>query len=226
MRGYQRPAICFPLCPSRTLSDKVDPRWPAGRETRRQYEQLRHDYPDILFYAQANGYFDNATCLAWLQDTVSQFAVSHDHLLCMDNLGGHTNPVFRKTAWTNNPKVWLLYTPKDCTDACAVTDDSLGQSIKRLMRKSFLEHFTANIALWQGTTSGRITEATCRSLYAKWLHEGTLYFYSHGSVKGGEGETGHTVVLRTFQRCGMAHALDGSEDCLIKIEGWNKAIHL
>ncbi len=188
-RGYQRPGICFALRPSRLQSGEVDPRWPAGRETRKQFEDLKSKYPDILFYAQPNGYFDNATCLAWLQDTISSFAPSHDHLLCMDNLGGHTNPVFRRTAWLNKPTVWLVYTPKDCTDACAVTDDGLGQTIKRKMRNMFLDHFLANTNRWQGLLSEHIPEAECRSLYAKWLHTTITDFYKYTVVKG-RGERG------------------------------------
>ncbi len=195
-------------------------RW---NKTRKQFALFKEKYPHILFYAQRNGYFDNITCVTWLKDTICNFARSHDHLLCLDNLAGHTSPEFRHAAWSASPKVWLLYTPADCTDACAVTDDGLGQAFKRHMRKSFVKHFNANMDLWQGSKSERLSEAGRRSLYAEWLHQSTLSFYSYNNVTR---EAGFQVVTRTFKRCGMANSIFGRDDSRIRINGWNEPIIL
>ncbi len=222
--GYQRAAICFALVPSQNTAGEIDPRWPAGQHTRKQFVDLKGRFPDILFYAQKSGYFDNKTCLAWLQDTLPSLAKSSDHLLCLDNLGGHTSPLFRRHAWDNKPRVWIIYTPPDCTDACAVTDDGLGQAIKRSMRLSFEEHFAANMALWQGEEGHTpITAHARRELYAQWLHKAVHVFYGFNDKNG---RWGHHSVRRAFERCGMANGLSGKDNALIRIQGWDEPIDL
>jgi len=217
-----RPAICFALTPNESQGYK-DPRKPAAAKTQREIAELQRLYPNILFYVQKKGYFDTVTCMAWLQDTMQSFIKSGDHLLCLDNLGAHVNPDFRRAAWQHKPKVWLTYTPADCTDACAVTDDGLGRAFKNKMRKSFVTHFNANIDLWQGVDGLHMSASNRRQLYAKWLDDAFTSFYGWNAKTG---KSGHKVVREAFERCGMANALDGTDDKKIKISGWDQAIIL
>ncbi len=107
-----------------------------------------------------------------------------DHLLVMDNFGAHTNPDFRRRTWQHVPRVWLLYTPPDCTDACAVTDDRLGQTYKNLMRKSFVKHFEANMDRWQSGGAEGFSASERRKLYCKWLSDAHRQFYSWDEERG------------------------------------------
>ncbi len=217
-----KPAICFPLVPEELAGCK-NPLMPSGSKTKGEFIELRKLFPDILIYVQRNGYFDSVTCLQWLDDTLVDFRKSCDHLLVMDNLGAHTNPDFRKRAWEHKPRVWLLYTPPDCTDACAVTDDGLGQAYKRMMRKYFVDHFGANVERWQSGGEQGFTAADRRKLYCEWLCKAHRVFYEWDERRE---QTGHNTVRKAFQRCGLANSITGSDDGLIRISGWDKPIIL
>ena len=224
-REYRcKPAICLPLIPS-TIGGITDPSKPSSRKTQVEIASLQEQFPDIFIYVQRNGYFDGVTCLKWLADTMDNFRKSSDHLLVMDNLGAHTNPDFRRLAWEHDPRVWLLYTPPDCTDACAVTDDGLGRTFKNKMRKSFHAHFDANMERWQSGGKEGFSASARRKLYCQWLSEANKFFYGYTNDKGGL-ESGHTIVRKAFERCGLANSITGADNNLIRISGWNDDIPL
>ncbi len=178
--GAPLPAICFPLVPSVDSEGVVEPRFPAGVATRKQFDMLKRQFPDILIYAQRNGYFDSVTCQAWLTDTMKGLPISGPYLLCLDNLRGHCTPEFREAAACRKPPVELVYTPADCTDACAVTDCGLGRTIKNRMRKKFLADFESRIEAWQGCPEEMLSAADRRHLYCAWLDESFSDFYLGG----------------------------------------------
>ena len=216
-------AICFPLMPEKNKeTGVVDPRWPSGKETRKQFAKWKTAYPHIYIYAQKSGWFDDVTCLAWLEDILDDFTLGNPHILVMDNLSGHCTPEFRATAWDSTPRVHIMYTPADCTDACAVTDDGLGKAIKGRMRKMFLDHFNANTSMWQDTDGQHLTAMDRRDLYVSCFDQAMKDFYGCDSA----GKSGQETVLNAFKRCGMAGAYDGSEDNLISVKGWTDPIVL
>ena len=161
---------------------------------------MRAEFPDILFYVQKSAWFDNVTCDAWLDGILLGFSKSGPHLLCLDNLGGHVSTSFRNIAWKNSPRVHLVYTPADCTDACAVTDDGLRLDIKRDIRKKFLLHFQSHIEDWQGKNGLSITASDRRHLYSGWLSESIKSFYDPSQASGNDSDpssVGYTRVRKS-----------------------------
>ena len=203
---WLRPSICFRLVPSTVGTGGINPRSPKSGRVKAEAESLRRDFPEIDIYFQRKGYYDAPTTLCATNAFVDSLPEKGPWLVCCDNLGAHlTEDV--KTVLTR-AEVTLLLTPKNCTDVCAVTDAGLGRSIKLLMRKRFKKHFSEHLQEW---TEGRVNPETRRRLSCEWLRDSIIEFYKND---------GQRQVLKAFQRCGLAGAYNGSEDHLIKLDGF------
>ena len=73
----------------------------------------------------------------------------------------------------------------------------------------FDDDFEENPDKW--TEAGALTAADRRELFVKWLSE---------SWKQVQAEK-QPQIRKAFQRCGMLNAVDGSEDSLIKVQGYD-----
>jgi len=101
---------------------------------------------------------------------------------------------------------------EDCTDLCALPDAGPGKQIKNIIQRKQKAHFRDNPDIWtRGGTDGGLTASDRRILFAKWTAEAWEEFFA-GS--------GQEQVTNAFQRCGILLACDGSEDHLIKIQGY------
>lgn len=145
--------------------------------------------------------------LTWLKDYKKE-AAAGEKLLGMDNLKAQCHPDFKEFAFKKT-KSLIIYTPPDCTDLCAVTDAGLGKLVKMQMRKLFDAHQEANPDLW--LTAKGLSAAQRRELFCKWLSETWTW------VKAEKREQ----ITKAFQSCGMLNSLDGREDNLIKIQGYD-----
>jgi len=208
---WLRPAICFRMIPFVTSDGLVFHTIPKAHVVRKEFEDLIQEFPMIDIYLQAKGYFDNSVCLEAANDLVDSFPSSDEYLVCMDNLSGQINTEYRDIL-KKEGNAFILYTPPNCTDVCAVTDAGLGRSIKNLMRKRFKTHFEANIDTW---TDGKVTPKERRHLYCEWLRDAMIEFYANNGQK---------QVLRAFEMCGLAGAYDGSEDDKIVIPGYDTGL--
>ena len=202
-----RPTICLALTPDTDDNKDVDPCSPVQQRGRDEINSLRQDYPNVDILVQRNAYFDTVTCDAWAR-YFSDYISNQRHILVMDNLGGHSTPYFRQIM--EDAQVELVSTPTRCTDLCAVTDCGLGRSVKLLMKKSYVQHFNDNTALW---CSGKVTASMRRRLYVSWLSSAWQQFH--------DSECGRAQIVRAFERCGMRCRCDGTDkERLIVIEGF------
>ena len=81
--------------------------------------------------------------------------------------------------------------------------------MKDKMKRKFDEDFEENPDKW--TEQGALSAADRRELFVKWLSE---------SWKEVQAEK-QPQITKAFQRCGMLNAVDGSEDSLIKVQGYD-----
>ena len=205
---WLRPAICFRLFPFSDANGLVYHSMPKSGRVKAEIAELQQEFPEIDIYVQKKAYFDNSLCLAAANDLVDSFPDSGEYLVCVDNLSGQTNLQYRDIL-KKEGNAFIVYTPPNCTDVCAVTDAGLGRSIKNLMRKHFIKHFETHLDLW---VNDKVTPKERRHLYCEWLVAAMTEFY---------GNEGQKQVLRAFEKCGLAGAYDGSEDHLIAIDGFD-----
>ena len=90
---------------------------------------MHRDFPELNVYFQNKGYFDSHVCLQAGNDFVDSLPEEGKWLVCSDNLGAHATEEY-KDLLENEGNCTLLFTPKNCTDICAVTNAGLGKSVK------------------------------------------------------------------------------------------------
>ena len=157
---WLRPAIVFRLIPYKDKHGNTFHDIPKSVILRQEFEELHRDFPGIDIYVQKKGYMDNSVCIQAANDLVDSFPHPGEYLVCLDNHKGHTSDEFLDIMKTEG-NAFVLYTPTNCTDLCAVTDAGLGRTIKNLMRKQFNAHFDANLTKW---TNGDVSPKSRRRL--------------------------------------------------------------
>jgi len=183
----------------------VDPRKPLTPVGRKEFDDLRVAHPNILLYCQPKAYFDVRTFSEFMKDFLK--ALPHKpHVVIMDNADGHVTDHVQAECKTND--VRLVFTPGSCTDMCAVTDAGLGRSLKLLMKKKFREDFSTNLDLW---CAGKVTATDRRRRVVEWFDEAVAEFR----------KSGRQQIVEAHQRCGSGLLCDGSENHLIKIDGYD-----
>ncbi len=132
-------------------------------------------------------------------------------MLILDNAGGHIRSETVNECKEHNAQ--LVFTPARCTDMCAVTDAGLGRSLKNIMKKKFRNHFTENYEEW---CSGNVSSEDRRRLTTKWFAEAIEEFRVSGREQ----------IIKAHQRCGSGLRFNGSEDHMIRVDGYDEAIVL
>jgi hypothetical protein len=201
------PGLIFRGKPFTNAKGQVNNHKPFNARIRKEFAQLRRKYPNVSIYIQKCAWMDISTALTWLDDFKEQ-ATPDEKLLGLDNLGAHCHLSFKEKARKESNSL-LIFTPEDCTDVVAVTDQGLGQKVKSRMRQKFDDDYDENPDRWE---DGKVTIAERRALMVKWLSETWQELFSEGF---------QNTVSKAFKRCGMMNAIDGSEDHLIKLEGYN-----
>ena len=206
------PGLIFRLTPFTDKRGKVHSKKPLTKPIQKEFDKLKRKYPNVNLYAQKKAWADTNVSLDWLDDFRKE-ASKEEKLLGMDNLGAQCDPKFKAFA-REKANSLLLYTPEDCTDICAVTDHGLGKMVKDKVKGRFDEDFEEDPDKW--VDQGGLSAADRRELYVKWLSE---------SWKEVQAER-QPQITKAFQRCGMLNAVDGSEDHLIKVEGYDGAYNM
>ncbi len=192
----------------KTKKELVNPRMPLTPKAQDEFKELRHEFPNILLYCQPRSYFDVRTFAAYFDDMLESLPRG-PHVIVMDNAEGHFSEHVK--AASEKRKVRLVSTPANCTDLCAATDAGLGRSLKLLMKKKFRDHFLANMTAWR---TGQVSLADRRYLATKWCSESVDEF----------GRDGQQAIHNAHVRCGMGLRCDGSENHLVKIDGYDGKI--
>ena len=144
---WLRPAIVFRLIPFEDEHGNKYHHIPKSAILREEFVELHRDFSGIDIYVQKKGYMDNSVCIQAANDLVDSFSDPGEYLVCLDNHKGHTSDEF-KDILKREGNAFVLYTPPNCTDLCAVTDAGLGRTIKNLMRCQFKANFDANLSKW------------------------------------------------------------------------------
>ena len=198
-------AVCIAATPSTNADGVRQPRTPKMKKIRDQLDALRSAHPRILLYCQRKAYFDNVTFEAFMEDMLPEFN-QQPCVIVMDNLGGHCTKTIRSLLADANADV--VFTPPNCTDLVAVTDAGLGRSFKLLMKRSFLEDFQSRHDIWR---DGLVTAEDRRNLVVKWCDDACVNFAKHNRKQ----------IVNAFRRCGMGGRCDGSDNNLVRIEGYD-----
>ena len=128
----------------------------------------------------------------------------------LDNWGSQCNIEYKRKA--KRRRVKLAYTPEDTTDMCAVTDDGLGNEIKRRIVKSYQADLKSSSERLEAWKTGKVSTSERRILATKWLGDAWDDYCSNHQDK----------ITKAFKHCGMYNAVDGSENHLIKIRKYKE----
>ena len=125
----------------------------------------------------------------------------------MDRLGEQTSDEYKDHLADPEPCVMMpAYTPGDCTDLCAVTDDDLGKLERDIVKRKFEADLDANQKDW---TEGCISESQFRVRIVNWASEAREEMAARHKQ----------LIEDKFKECGMYNALDGSENGKLKVRG-------
>ena len=131
-------------------------------------------------------------CDQWLEDFHQDTKFLGDRCLGLDSWGPQATPDWQADA--KKKRVKLAYSPEDCTDLCAVTDDGLGWEVKKRMvayYKADLESSAERLEVWKGKNGGvKVPER--RLLFVKWLADAWEDFTTNHP----EMITNHLVKIR------------------------------
>jgi hypothetical protein len=201
------PGIIFRITPQKNKkTGTVNSKVPTTKAVQKEFKLMKRRFPNVNVYAQKKAWADSNVVMNWLKDYKKESG-SGEKLLGLDNLGAQCSPEFKEAA--RKTETLLIYTPEDCTDACAVTDAGPGRSLKNDMKNLFYQHYENNPDLWD--KDGLLSASDRRMLFVQWLSES---WEKMKNQRQGE-------VTNAFQRCGMLNSIDGSEDHLIKVQGYD-----
>ena len=102
-------------------------------------------------------------------------------------------------------KTELINIPPGCTSRVQVVEVSVSKPFKDRVRYQFEEHLDKNVTRYM---KGDIKVAERRILLTQWVANA----WSHVCSK-------KEMIQRSFKKCGLNNALDGSENGLVNIEG-------
>ena len=102
-------------------------------------------------------------------------------------------------------KTSIVNVPKGTTSRVQPLDVAINKPFKNFVRREFEEHIDKNLELY---TNGKISASERRVLTTKWVAD------AWQSIKG---ET--DLIKRSFLKCGISNALDGSENHCVNIKG-------
>lgn len=102
-------------------------------------------------------------------------------------------------------KTELVNVPPGCTSRIQPLDVSVNKPFKEAVKRQHEAHISENLALY---TEGRLTASDRRVLLTKWV-----------GVAWQEINQKKDVIVRSFRKCGISLAVDGTENSEVKIEG-------
>ena len=155
---------------------------------------------------QKKAWSDERIAHATLLDFRKQTMELGDVALGMDNHGAQSTPSCREfMAFTD---VQPIYTPAECTDCVSPVDRHMAEAIKVMVKDMFDEAYEEDDDEWDEG----LTLKQKRMLVAGWTSRAWAKF---SSEKGPQ-------IREAFVKCGFLLAMDGSEDSLLDLQGWQK----
>ena len=197
------PAVIFHGKPFIDDDDNIDPRTPARTRAR---ERKQYD-PRVIVYWDPKAYASCPVSDAWLEDFDKITKTKNPkRALGLDNYSTQSSERYQAEAKEWNIK--LVFTPEDCTDVTAVTDDGIGNEIKKRIVKMYqgdLESSEERLAQWK---DGKVSASERRILFTKWLGDAWEDFTTNNQK----------MITNAFKRCGMYNDIDGKENHLVKLD--------
>ena len=192
------PQIIFPLMPKTDLAGNVNPTIPASSVIR---EEMIHYDSLVTILFQPQGWADGVTSEASLR--IAMRSIQTGSLLVLDNLNGHRTEEYKKVA--EEKSTFLLYTPAECTDLCAVNDYGLGKWFRDKVKARYMAEYKRQDEIWD--------------LKAPSARERRIKLVNWVADSWKEIRRNQRVIRTAFQRCGVLNQIDGSEDDLIRVKG-------
>jgi hypothetical protein len=164
---------------------------------------------------QKNAWADERICVEYFDDFREQTMPLGEVLLGMDNLRAQTTATCRSILQLLD--VVYALTPADCTDAVSPVDHHVGRWFEvRLAWKwqSYIDGVTEggeSDSEAEIDTLNHLTDPKRRMLIATWISELWTEFTS------GKWDN---LIFKSFVETGFCVAKDGSENHLIKLDGW------
>lgn len=114
-----------------------------------------------------------------------------------------------------------LFTPANCTDCTSPVDHHVGRFIQTHMRLSYLAEIEKNPHIWFAAESddisiedeGSASAKARRMLMAQWFQDAWLDLTLNNKH----------IIKKAFVDTGFLLAKDGSEDHLLKLQGWSSS---
>ena len=191
------PQIIFPLKPKTDKEGNIDPTQPASPKIKK--ERAKYNKNVVVLFQ------DNAWANARTSEVSFKIAcrkIPKGSLLTLDNLNGHRTPAYKAIAATN--QTFLLYTPPDCTDLCAVNDHGLGKWFRDKIKKEFLNEYKRKEKIWD---QKNIDASERRIRLVEWVSKAWVEIKKYP-----------LMIRKAFQACGVLARVDGSENHRIKVK--------
>ena len=187
-----------------------------GKGLRISVEERAAYDPDVVVQFQPKAWYDSALCNKWVLDYAiaeipkSVLKAGQRHLILGDNLAGQTkksNPTFAKLLDKHcSATFWNLLA--GCTDEIQVVDAGFGALVKRLAEQVQTEWFDVD-ENWAEWTASTLSASRRRVLMTIWY--GEAYRRACASYD----------FCSVFNRTGNNLTADGSDDKLIKLQGYD-----
>ena len=160
----------------------------------------------VTVFFKKNAWCDEEVMIKWIKAEWNNFFLnpltpgSDGKILVADiHRAQQTDDVKRLLAWC---KTNLVNVPGGCTSLVQPIDVSFNEPFKSYIRTMSEKHMDENLDSY---TSGKITTSERRILMTKWVGEAWA-------------KTNGDMVRKSFKKCGLSLALDGSEKHLLNIE--------
>ena len=195
----------------------------GGRLPKARESALYDSLVNICVHFQKCAWADGDFCMENLLNVNSDLAAAgympnEEILAGMDNHAAQRTPAMMQAY--ADLGMHPLFTPAGCTDCVSPIDHHVGRFIQNFMSRRYDDEIQRNPDAWMAVDeSEELEDPHCRSaetrrmLLAQWLSDAwTDLQLNHGHL-----------LRSAFVQTGFLVAMDGSEDRLIKLQGWVKA---
>ena len=166
---------------------------------RAHYDALRN----VRVRWQENSWADGVIMMQWYLDFREDTLHLGEVMLVLDNHGAQKTEACRR--FMDAMDIIPVYIPPYCTDCISPVDCNVAVRIKQRVKVLFRAYEASQSDHWADT----ITASEKRMLVAQWVSQAWSDFLR---------EEGY-IIEQSFVKTGVALAMDGSEDHLVKLEG-------
>ena len=185
----------------------------------KQAEKAVYDaLPNIRVAFQKNAWADEEFCQADILAVAADLeaaGIKGEVCIGMDNHSSQRTPLMMDVY--EKLRLVPLFTAANCTDCISPVDHHIGSYMQKHMGAGYRTEVLNNPAIWIATSEEQeIEDANCKSamhrrmLMARWMSEAWDSLVTDHS----------DMIEKAFVSTGFLLAKDGSEDHLLKLQGW------